>query len=483
MVSRRRRSSQLLIALSLLALVAQGARADGGAAADYDVVVVGSGPGGLVAALSAVQKLREMPAVARSGRAPRVLVVEKRADLPNSARFADRAALAGTAFSRQQILGVKPETMQMLRELGVNIGEEFRGEVREIAAPSRRIGRSGAGPQQTGVVLETYTIQLNELQARLTDACRAKGVEFRFESSLSDLQQRNDDRVDIALEGRGGARQSIRSRWIIGADGAGSRVRSLSGIKLAEPEPQGVMVGVWFKGVQGGNRILHRQKDAPGRSGVILGERQQMYGLFALPPSLGDMVKKAQAARTPLTKLQQARLIRHAEGIAREFLPAREARALEAEHIQPFEVSLNRSMSAVSYHNKALLVGDAMRTVNPYTGSGANKAMLDGDAAARAILAFEKAPTRRGGERVLRQFNKSVNFRSREVHAASRDYAYTFGSPAQARPRRSAKPDRRWFGSPLRTRVPARSRRPVAPEHAGSSVSARRPPAPVRRAR
>src|SRR5690606_18065644 len=146
-------------------------------------------------------------------------------------------SLEGTAFARQQILGVRPEVSSMLRDLGVDLGEEYRGTVQQVTGPAGSGGRLRGGPAPVGKPREAHTIQINALQARLVDAARAQGIEIRFDTGLAGLQSRGGDQVDLELESKGAGRATVRSRWIIGADGARSAVRGLSGMATAPPEP------------------------------------------------------------------------------------------------------------------------------------------------------------------------------------------------------------------------------------------------------
>jgi len=155
---------------------------------DTDVFIVGGGPAGLAAAIAAREKGFQV--MLADGSAP---PIEKSCGE-----------------------GMMPETLSALRKLGLDIecseGQVFHG----ISFKQKNANVSADFPQGTGIGLrrtllhERLVRRAEECEVRLLWQCPVLGI----------------DGGVVQL-----ARGAVRSKWIIGADGHGSRVRRWSGLE------------------------------------------------------------------------------------------------------------------------------------------------------------------------------------------------------------------------------------------------------------
>jgi menaquinone-9 beta-reductase len=160
-----------------------------------DVFVIGGGPAGLAAAIAA--KKRGFSVVVADG--------------------------ACWPIEKACGEGLMPDTLAALRELGVSIratdghvlrGVKFVGEHSEVEARF---------PAQLAVGLRRVT-----LHARMVEAATNCGVELLWNTPVTGISADG-----VTLVG-GNAPVFVRARWIVGADGIGSRVRMWSGLDASK---------------------------------------------------------------------------------------------------------------------------------------------------------------------------------------------------------------------------------------------------------
>jgi 2-polyprenyl-6-methoxyphenol hydroxylase-like FAD-dependent oxidoreductase len=436
----------------------------------YDAVVVGAGPGGLVAAMSAVDRMAARGGATR-GR-PRVLLVEKRGAFPKDASPQDREALEGSAFSRDQVISLRAAVVRKLEELDFHVPDRFRAKTRQVAwetgVPPRTVGTKPAATHPLRSVLEsesTHTIAINELQKLLLDHAKARGVELEFGCALTDLEP-GRDHVRLSLENKDGNVRRVRARFVVGADGTQSVVREKARIGQTPTETHGLMMGAWLRRSNAKHELVYQEHAARGKSAVLLGTNDSLYGLFALPPRLARMLEAAKAEKRDLTSAERARIDQHAETVASRML----GRRTDIERISPFPIKLARAERAASLAHRALLVGDAVQSVNPHTGSGANLAMAHGLRAGETIgraVGEERreSSAARRLERLFRRYSDVAIAGARDVLDRSRALAHTFEAPRSRRAfptgpvaRRTAGSEPRSTTRPLHVRKRAKAR-------------------------
>jgi menaquinone-9 beta-reductase len=154
---------------------------------DTDVFVVGGGPAGLAAAIAARRK------------GFRVTVADG----------------AKPPISKACGEGLLPDALAALRQLGVELREKDGRALRGIEFEDDHSRVSARFPKEHGL-----GVRREILHQRMTECAEECGVLLRWNTPVTAVQQ---DRVVSGGE-------NIRARWIIGADGSGSRVRRWSGL-------------------------------------------------------------------------------------------------------------------------------------------------------------------------------------------------------------------------------------------------------------
>jgi len=163
--------------------------------AKVDVFVIGGGPAGLAAAIAARQ--RGMSVAVADGTQPPI----------------DKACGEG----------LLPETIAALGELGVGIQPDAGYRLRGIRLFQQDAQVSGEFPQGLGIGLRR-TILHEWLIARAQEC----GVQLLWRTSVAGITQ-----AGVHLAG-----DFVAARWIVGADGSGSRVRRWSGLDAATRQSQ-----------------------------------------------------------------------------------------------------------------------------------------------------------------------------------------------------------------------------------------------------
>jgi flavin-dependent dehydrogenase len=285
---------------------------DWGAKTEADVFVIGGGPAGLAAALAA--RHAGMRVIVADGSEPPIDKACGEGLMPDS-----RTAAAA--------LGIKIPT---------NAGHEFRG-IRFVGA-----GRSVSGDFPEGRGLG---VRRTKLHALMIEAAEEAGIEMRWKTPVSGLSD-------------------INARWIIGADGAGSRVRRWVG--LEEP-------------VRNSMRFAYRRHFAiqPWSEFVEVwwAHQCQIY----VTPIADHEVCLALIAREPAVRLDQA-LERH--------FPALHDRLSGAESASRERGAITASMKLRRVaHGNVALIGDASGSVDAITGEGLCLAFRQAHLLARALAA------------------------------------------------------------------------------------------------
>lgn len=230
---------------------------------DTEVLIVGAGPSGLTLATVLAEHGVSFRVVDRKS-GP---VEQSRAALVHirTLELLDRLGVAGRAVAD----GVRLERIQ-IREHGRRAGE----------FPLAGAGAEGLTPFPYALALEQHrTEQL------LIDALAERGARVEWEAELVDLTGAS------AVVRRSTGDETITARWVVGADGASSRVRHAIGLGFAgRTYPQfGFLADVDLAGVSGLDPGTIRLNLTRGGFVGMCALRAGRYRLFgAVPPGLAS---------------------------------------------------------------------------------------------------------------------------------------------------------------------------------------------------
>jgi putative polyketide hydroxylase len=319
--------------------------------AQVPVVIVGAGPAGLATA------------VTLAGNGVGSLLVERHPGL--------------SPLPRATVVSTR--TMEVLRSWGLE--DEVRAGQLEIAAVGGWSAETLASPHGTLVPLgiaglrqsaaasptTLAAVPQDHLEPVLLGHLRRSGLaEVRFGAELVALDQ-DADGVTVTLRERAsGQRWAVRAAYLVGADGAHSRARSLLGITMDGPDHLAEQLTVLFEAplseVVGDRRYGIYFIQHPAAGGVLVPNGKGNRWLY------GRTWDPAQERLEDYTDARLEGLIRTAAGVAD--LPVRTV----AKGAFSFAAQL-----ADRYRSgRAFLVGDAAQRMTPRGGMGMNTAVAEG---------------------------------------------------------------------------------------------------------
>ena len=315
----------------------------GGFKNPVDVFVIGGGPAGLATAIAA--RRRGLSVVLADGAVPPI-------DKPCGE-------------------GLMPDAVEALHQLGITIPEGEAYPFRGIRFVSDGIRAEAAFPRGTA-----YGIRRTDLHRLMLDHAAACGVRMLWQAAVTGLHS----------EGALVAGELVRSRWVVGADGTSSRVRSWANLdqhKLDAPPKKNLRFAF---------RRHYRVAPWTGFMELHWGRDCQVY----VTPVSREEVCVALISSSPKLRL------RLKDGLG-EF-PELRARLENAElaSSERGAITVTRRLRRL-YRGGAVLVGDASGGVDAITGEGLcltfRQAALLGDCLASGDLARYE----RGHRRLIRR--------------------------------------------------------------------------------
>jgi flavin-dependent dehydrogenase len=161
-----------------------------------DVFVIGGGPAGLAAAIAARKKGFHV-------------VVADGAQWPIEKACGE---------------GLMPDTVAALRELGVSVGAGDGQVMRGVRFVGRESEVAAQFPGECAIGMRREA-----LHSKLVEHAKSCGAELLWGAPVAGISEHG---VTLA-RGNAGAGSFVRARWIVGADGIGSRVRTWAGLDAA----------------------------------------------------------------------------------------------------------------------------------------------------------------------------------------------------------------------------------------------------------
>lgn len=339
----------------------------------YEVIVVGAGPVGLSTALFLAD------------RGIRVLVVDKRDPLDGPPR-------AGTSVRTLELfrsIGLGPELDRAgwdgpppLRSI---IKTSAVGAVRHRAAPPARYADRLDACSPVGI---RRVMTQRELQRIALDELRRRGGQVRFDAELLDFIA-DAKAVHTRMVDTGSGREyRIAGDYLVGADGAHSRVRSLLGIDMPDRKVAARLNTAFFRADLG--RLL---PESTTHACFIRNER--VYCTLFAKGSAGDRWSShimdypgKPAELTPLSPEHTLRLLHAAIGDDTVPIDLIECNAWEAAI----------GIASAFRRGRVFLAGDAAHVQSSAGGLGMNTGVQDGHNLAWKLAAVLR---RRAGQRLL----------------------------------------------------------------------------------
>jgi 2,4-dichlorophenol 6-monooxygenase len=291
---------------------------------------------------------------------------------------------AGTAHTPRAHI-INQRTIEIFRHLGIS--ERFHA----AATPQRMMtnnlwvttlaGREVARSEAWGTGasrLGEYSASSPEpmancpqtvLEPLLLDAAREAGADIRFETEFVELDQDEDGVTSTVVDRRTGAVTTIRSQYVVGADGARSKVLAQAGLDVDGPAGLARAMNIWFR--------ADLTKYFAHRPGVLTWN--VMPG--PLPPlRLGTVI-----CHKPYTEFVLAFLYDPEQTVPEEMQKAELAARIDAvvgEHVDAEILGVatwqvNAQVASVYRQGRVFCMGDAVHRHPPTNGLGLNMSIAD----------------------------------------------------------------------------------------------------------
>ncbi|HYM06270.1 MAG TPA: FAD-dependent monooxygenase [Terriglobales bacterium] len=301
-----------------------------------DVFVIGGGPAGIAAALAARQRGLEVT-VADSCSPP--------IDKPCGE-------------------GLMPDGLSALQKLGVSLPPMEAHRFRGIRFVSGEFSVAAVFPNGSA-----YGVRRTSLHRIMVEQAERVGVRFLWRAVVTGLQSDG-----VLVKG-----QLVPSRWIVGADGSGSRVRRWAGLDVHQKMEQ---------------RFAFRRhyRVAPWAEFMELhwGTRCQIY----VTPVAADEVCVALISRDPGLRLEEA--------ISEFPEVAERLRGAEYGSAERGAISVTRRLARVC-NGRVALIGDASGGVDAITGEGLCLAFKQADLLGTCLASGNLAPYQAGHRALARR--------------------------------------------------------------------------------
>ncbi len=286
-----------------------------------DVFIIGGGPAGLALAIAA--RLRNLEVTVADGSQP---PIEK---------------ACGE--------GLMPDGLVALAKLGVNLPGAQSHPFRGIRFVSGSLSVEGGFPGAPGV-----GIRRTVLHSRMVERAQALGVALLWQTPVTGLHP----------EGVRLGERVVRSRWVVGADGNNSRVRSWAGLDAASQRKRLAF------------RRHYRISPWSEFMEVYWGASCQIY----VTPVAADEICVAVASRNPQMRLDKA--LTMFPDLASRF------RGAPCSSAERGAISLTRKLPRV-HRGRVALVGDASGAVDCVTGEGLGLAFRQAEVLAECLARGE----------------------------------------------------------------------------------------------